>query len=207
MVLCLGEPTKRFLLLYLYFHFCNFISFHFWSSFVDVLHSHFICFSTSSLTFPWTIAGFLHPFYTFNPAHHRVICDTFIFNFSVIFLPRALRFWVGIFYPQAFFTLRSFTDIFYSTCNYQGFPGSLQFFLKVCTASCWWSSKHRPGPSVCLIHSNLQTSYSERFSFKFYHILAWITCGEKFKPYLFWTLFARSKSYVKTLWTKLDMYR
>ena len=26
-------------------------------------------------------------------------------------LPRALRFWVGVFYPQAFFTLRSFTNI------------------------------------------------------------------------------------------------
>ena len=67
-----------------------------------------IFFSTSSLTLPWTIARFLDPFCTFSPAHRRVICDTFIFNHSVIFLPRALRFWVGIFYPQAFFTLRSF---------------------------------------------------------------------------------------------------
>ena len=71
-----------------------------------------IFFSTSSLTLPRTIVGFLHPFYTFSPAHRRVIRDTFIFNHSVIFLPRALRFWVGIIYhPQAFFTLRSFTDI------------------------------------------------------------------------------------------------
>ena len=77
------------------FHFCIFIfDLHFVvvSSFVDFLHSHFICFSTSSLTLPWTIAGFLHPFYTFSPAHRRVIHDTFIFNHSVIFLPRALRF-------------------------------------------------------------------------------------------------------------------
>ena len=29
----------------------------------------------SSLTLPWTIARFLDPFYTFNPAHHRVIRD------------------------------------------------------------------------------------------------------------------------------------
>ena len=135
----------------------------------------FHCFSTSSLTLPWTIAGFLHPFYTFSPAHRRVIRDTFIFNHSVISLPRALRPWVGIFYPQAFFTLHSFTDIL--TCIYQGFPRSRQFFLEICRAS-YWSSKHRTGPSVCLIHSNPQTSYSERFSFKFYHILAWIACGE-----------------------------
>ena len=67
-----------------------------------------IFFSTSSLTLPWTIARFLDPFCTFSPAHRRVICDTFIFNHSVIFLPRARRFWVGIFYPQAFFTSRSF---------------------------------------------------------------------------------------------------
>ena len=51
------------------------------------------------------------PFYTFNPAHRRVICKTFILTFpgpSFTILPRAVRFWVSIFYPQAFFTLRSF---------------------------------------------------------------------------------------------------
>ena len=67
-----------------------------------------IFFSTSSLTLPWTIARFLDPFCTFSPAHRRVIRDTFIFNHSDIFLPRALRFWVGISYTQGFFTLRSF---------------------------------------------------------------------------------------------------
>ena len=75
-------------------------------SFVDVLHSHF--FSTSSLTLPWTIARILDPFCTFSPAHRRVIHETFIFNHSVIFLPRALRFSVGVFYAQASFTLLSF---------------------------------------------------------------------------------------------------
>ena len=30
---------------------------------------------TSSLTLPWTIARFLDPFYTFSPAHRRVIRD------------------------------------------------------------------------------------------------------------------------------------
>ena len=82
-------------------------------------------------------------------------------------LPRTLQFWVGIFYPQTLFTLRSFPDIFDTTCFYQGFPGSRQFFLEVCRASCW-SSKHRPGSSVCLIHSNPQSSYSEEFVFKSY---------------------------------------
>ena len=102
MLLCLGTSIEFFVIL---------VVLHF----VVVLHlSMFfirICFWTSSLTLPRTVAGFLHPFYTFRPAHRRVIHGTFIFNHSVIFLPRALRFWVGIFYPQAFFTLRSFTDI------------------------------------------------------------------------------------------------
>ena len=111
--------------------------------FILLLFFIHIFFSTSSLTFPWTIAGFLHPFHTFSPAHRRVICDTFIFNHSFIFLPQLLRTWVGVFYPQVFFTWRSFTDIL--TCVYQAFPGSQsrQFFLEVCEAS-YWSSKQDP---------------------------------------------------------------
>ena len=157
------------------FHFCIFISFlifilFLYIHFLDVLHLslffiHF-AFRTSSLTLPWTIAGFLHPFYTFSPAHRRVICDTFIFNHSVIFLPRPLRFWVSVFY------LTLLHRHFDSTCVYQGLPGNRQFFLEVCRAS-YWSLTHRPSPSVCLNQNNPQSSYSEEFSFKFYHILAW----------------------------------
>ena len=40
-----------------------------------------IYFPASCLTLPWTIAGFLHPFYIFSPAHRKVICDTFISTF------------------------------------------------------------------------------------------------------------------------------
>ena len=115
MVLCLGEPLRRFLrcwLLFLILISFLYLHFIFDLHFVVVHHFSFffihIFFSTSSLTLPWAIGDFLHQFYTFSPAHRRVIRDTFIFNHSVIFLPRALRFWVGIFYPQAFFTLRSF---------------------------------------------------------------------------------------------------
>ena len=140
------------------------LHFIFVSSFlIFVLLLFFICrclfiyifFLTSSFTLPWTIAEFLNPFNTFSPVHRRVICDTFIFNYSIIFLSQALQFWVDIFYPQVFFTLRSFTNIL--TCIYQGFPGSRQFFLGVCRTS-YWSSKHRPSSSVCLIHSNPQSS-------------------------------------------------
>ena len=98
MVFWLGEPPRRFL-----FRCCIFICLCF-----SFCCCSFHCFSTSSLTLPWTIARVLHPFCTFSLAHRKSICNTFIFNHSVIFLPWALRFWVGIFYPQAFFTIRSF---------------------------------------------------------------------------------------------------
>ena len=153
-----------------------------------------ICFSTSSLTLPWTITRLLHPFYTFSPAHCRVIRNTFIFNFSVIFLPRALRFWVAMFYPQAFFTLCSFTHIL--ICIYQGFPGSRQFFLEVCRAS-YWSSKHRAGPSVCLIYSNPQSKIYN--SATYYHELLVVESLGYMVLTHFELFFASSRSYVKTI--------
>ena len=45
--------------------------------------------------------------------------------------------------------------------------GAASYFLESCKAS-YWSSKHRPGPSVCLIHSNSQSII--HLSFVFMHI-------------------------------------
>ena len=53
---------------------------------------------------------------------------------------------------------------FATTCFYQGFSGSRQLFLEICRAS-YWSLKHRPGPSVCLIHSNPQSFIHLKFPF------------------------------------------
>ena len=118
--------------------------------------------------------GFLHPILYFQPGPSQT--DSRHFHFLTIPSCRECYSLEWPFFtPQAFFTLRSFTDIL--TCVDQGFPESCQFFLEVCRAS-YWSSKHRPGPFVYLIHSNPQTSYSERFRFKLYHILAWIAYGE-----------------------------
>ena len=204
MVLCLGKPPVRFLWCWLLFLFIAVLV-----MLVVVLHSllflwcwllffiHY--FSTSSLNFPWAIAQFLHSFYTFSPACRRVIRNTFILTFpgpSFTVLPRVLRFWEGIFLPTGFFYLRLFPHIFATICFYQGLPGSRQFFLEVCMTLYWWSSKHRTGPSVCLIHSNPWSWYSEEFVFKPYQILPWITCGKKFSisaPSSFQTLFGCSK--------------
>ena len=63
-----------------WFHFCIFISFLIFILLLFFICFFFIhiCFSTSSLTLSWTIAGFLRPFYTFSPAHRRVIHHNFV---------------------------------------------------------------------------------------------------------------------------------
>ena len=82
------------------------------------------------------------------------------------FLLRALRFWVVIFYPQVFFILRFFIDILPAFIKAPLGAGSSS--LKFAGLHTDWSSKHRRDPSAFFIHSNPQSSYSERFSFKFY---------------------------------------
>ena len=78
---------------------------------VVVLHLSFffirIFFSTSSLTFPWTIARFLDPFCTFSSAHCRVIRNTFIFQPFRYLLTVSAKFLSGYFLPTGVFTSRS----------------------------------------------------------------------------------------------------
>ena len=90
-------------------------------------------------------------------------------------LPRVLRFWVGIFYPKVFFTLHSFPT-FWHIPNILAQPAFIKVSLgtgSYCLESCrvsYWSSKHRPGPSVCLIHSNPRSSIHLSFVFKHVNI-------------------------------------
>ena len=157
MVLCFGEPPRRFLL-YLYF---VVDVLHFWSSFcchLSIFFIHILLFDIIPHPSVDYRRGFYTSFYTFSPVHRRVIRDTFIFNHSVIFLPRTLRFWVGVFYPQAFFTLRSFTDnlrLSRPPWEPEVLPWSLQGFILILET--------QTGPSVCLIHSNPQKIYTGRF--------------------------------------------
>ena len=151
-------------------------SFHFCSSFCCCCSSH--CFSTSSLTFPWNIAGFLHTFYTFSPAHRRAIRDSFILSIprsSFHSFTASATVLSGHFLPTGVFYLtllhRHFTYV------YQGIAGSRQLFFEFCSVSCW-SSKHRLGPSVCF-KFNLFGSVLN--STKYYHELlvvkVWFICS------------------------------
>ena len=93
---CLGEPPGGFCDVGCHFIFN--LHFIFDLHFVVVLHlSMFfihICFSTSSLTLPWTIAEFLHPFYTFIPVHRSSIIIeviTTVLNFLFFFYDKILK--------------------------------------------------------------------------------------------------------------------
>ena len=153
---------------------------HFWSSFsccssfvdvlhfVVVLHSHFLF-----DVIPYPSVDFHLVFTPISYFQAQPIEEWFAtFSFSTIPLS-SCRERYGL--QWAFFTHRGFLTYTplptFLTCIYQGFPRGRQFLLDVCRASYWsWS--------VCLIHSNPQSLYSKRFSFKFYHILPWIACGE-----------------------------
>ena len=83
----------------------------------------------------------------------------------------------GHFLPTGVFYLTLLPDIFGTTCVYQAFPGIRQFFLEICRVSCW-SLKHRPSPSVCLIHSNLQSFIHLKSVFIHINVAKSFTCGK-----------------------------
>ena len=152
MLLRLGEPRVRFLwcwLLLFFIHCC--------SSFIDVF-----AFPSYFSMPPALHPGFSGP-WRFPPALNSIPWLLWIaFAFSSTASATVLS---GHFYPQTFFTLRSFPNIFDSTYFYQRLPGSRQVFFQICRTSCG-SSKYRPGLSICLIHSNRQSWFSEEFVFK-----------------------------------------
>ena len=100
MVLCFGEPPGSFCDVGCY---CCFSS-------LEVFTFHY--FSTSSLTLPWANAGFT-PIWYFQSSSSQSDSWHLHFNFSGLFsFTVSATVLSGHFHPQAFFTLRSFTDIF-----------------------------------------------------------------------------------------------
>ena len=123
-----------------------------------------IFFLTSSLTLPWTIARCLDPFCTFSPAHRRVIRDTFIFQPFHYLLTASATVLSRQFLPTGVFYLMLLLDILAQPAFIKVSLVAGSYFLESCRAS-YWSSKHRPGPSVCLIHSNPQSFIHLKFVF------------------------------------------
>ena len=138
-----------------------------WSSLCCCCCSSFVVFLRSNFLFdilPQPSVNYRHIFRTilyFQPSlsqgHSRH------FHFSTIPLPsyrERYGFERTFFTHRRFFTLRSF-PIFWHSCFYQDFPMSQQLVLNV-------TGLPRPGPSVCLFHSNPQSSI--HLSFVFIHI-------------------------------------
>ena len=89
-------------------------------------------------------------------------------------LPRVLRFWVSIFY------LTLLPDILPQPAFIKVSPGAGSYFLESCRTS-YWSSKHRPDRSVCLIHSNPQSFIHLKSIFMHVNCnCKSFTCGENF---------------------------
>ena len=184
MVLCLGEPPRRFLwclvvvLHFIFvssFHFCISISFLIFicrcSSFCRFLHLNLLFDIIPHLSVDYRRV--FTPVLYFQPSPSESDSRYFHFQLFRYFLTASATFLSRRFLPSA---------VFYLTLLHQHFnlhlsrlpwepavlPWSLQGFILIL------ETKTRP------IHSNPQSSYSERFSFKFYNIFIWITCDEKF---------------------------
>ena len=127
---------------------------------VVILHSHFLF---DIIPHPYVdYRQVFRPILYFQPSPSH--SDSWHFHFSTIALS-SYRERYG--FEWTFFTHRRFlpyapsrhfwhSQHFGTTCFYQGFTGSWQLlFWKLQGSYC--SSKHRPGPSVCLIHSNPQS--------------------------------------------------
>ena len=84
-----------------------------YSSFANVIHSHFLfdIIPHPSVDYRQVFRPILY----FQPSPSQSDSRHFhFFNYSIIFLLRVLGFWVGIFYPQAFFTLHSFLTFWHN---------------------------------------------------------------------------------------------
>ena len=129
MVLCLGEASRRFLLLMFFISFLIFILSLFVIFFIHILLFDII--PHPSVVYRQVFTHILY----FEPSPSQSDSRHFHFQPFRYLLTGSATVLSGRFYPQAFFTLRYFTNIFDSTCVYEGFPGSWQFFLEVCRAS------------------------------------------------------------------------
>ena len=186
MLLCLGEPPRRFLLL-LYLRFIFDLHFVVVSSFVDFRHSHLLFRHHRS-----PFRGLLPGFYTHFILSAQPIVEWFaILSFSTFPLS-SCRERYG--FKWAFFTHRRFlpygpsptfltqpTFILRLPWEPAVLPWNLQGFI-----TDPWNTD--PAYLFVLFTVTHKLQIPERFMFIFYHMLEWITCGKKFR-----TLFACSK--------------
>ena len=177
MLLCLGEPPRRFLLL-LYLHFISDLHFVVVSSFVDFRHSHLLF-----RHHPSPFRGLLSGFYTHFILSVQPIAEWFaILSFST-FLLSSCRERYG--FEWAFFTHRRFLP-YAPSPTFLTQPAFIKAFLGAGSSSLKFAGFHtdprNTDPAYLFVWFTViyKSRILERFMFNFYHILAWITCGKKF---------------------------
>ena len=171
----LGRTSWRFLWCWLSSSFCCCSSFHVF------LHSHFLFDIIPHPSVDYRQVFRPIPFCTFSPAHRRVIHDTFIFQPFHYRLTASAMVLVlsGDFLPTGIFYLTLLPNILAQPAFIKVSLGAGSYFLESCRAS-YWSLKHRPSPSVCLIHSNPQSFIHLKFVFIHVNIAKVFTCDENF---------------------------
>ena len=120
----------------LYFRKRNFLIFHL--SGVSIFHlSQVFSFFTFLRCFhfsPFSGVSIFHISRVFSFSHFSGVSFFTFFGCFCVAVSRVVRIWESFLYSQAFFTLHSFPT-FGTTCFYQGFHESWQFFLEGCRAS------------------------------------------------------------------------
>ena len=154
-----------------------------YSSFVDVFHSHFLfdIIPHPSVDYRQVFRPILY----FQPSPSQSDLRHFHFQPFRYLLTASATVLSGHFLPTGVFYLTLLPDIF-GIPNILAQPafikvslGAGSYFHESCRAS-YWSSKHRPSPSVCLIHSNPQSFIHLKFVFIHVNIAKVFTCDENF---------------------------
>ena len=156
------ENLRRFLWCWSSFCCCCY------SSFVDVFHSHFLfdIIPHPSVDYRQVFRPILY----FQPSPSQSDLRHFHFQPFRYLLTASATVLSGHFLPTGVFYLTLLPDIF-GIPNILAQPafikvslGAGSYFFESCRTS-YWSSKHRSGPSVCLIHSNPQSFMHLKFVF------------------------------------------
>ena len=134
----------------------------------------------------FTMSRALHPSFS-GPWRTPPALSSTLTTFDCFFLfiyRKSYGFEWAFFFSQAFFNLRSLPKFLVQ-------PAFIKASLGAGSWASYWYSKHRPGPSVCLIHSNPQSFIHFKFVFISVNIAKSFTCGENFNKkisfFWFWT--------------------
>ena len=163
-----------------------------WSSFCCCCCCFSFIFICRRFSFCWCCIFNRFPVYfAMSPALHLGFSDPWrfpptlsstltTFDWLFIFIYRECYGFEWAFFTQGIFYLTLLPDILPQPAFIKVSQGAGSYFLESCRTS-YWSSKHRPDRSVCLIHSNSQSFIHLKSIFMHVNCnCKSFTCGENF---------------------------